>query len=140
MLHALTGQGTNRDAYIIGRKQVGAFYHQLVTAYPQARRLCVVQDNRSIHTHPNACAVLLSLPPITPVWWLTYAPWLNPIEKLWRWLRANVLTLHRLADDCDARRARVTAFLDQFAAGSDDLPHDVGLLGDSRLATARRAA
>jgi hypothetical protein len=139
-LNALTGQVTYRDAYIIGREKVGAFYHQLVAAYPHARRIYVVQDNWSIHTHPDVCAVLESLPQITPVWLPTYAPWLNPIEKLWRWLRADVLTLHRLAADWDARRARVTTFLDQFAADADDLLHYVGLLGEGRLATARRAA
>jgi len=139
-LHALTGQVTYRDAYIIGRAKGGTCYHQLVAAYPQARRLYVVHDNWSIHTHPDVCAVLASLPPITAVWLPTYAPWLNPIAKLWRWLRADVLTLQRLADDWDALRARVTAFLDQFAADSDDLLHYVGLLGDGRLATARRAA
>ena len=139
-LNALTGQVTYRDAYIIGREKVGTFYHQLVAAYPHARRIYVVQDNWSIHTHPDVCAVLESLPQITAVWLPTYAPWLNPIEKLWRWLRADVLTLHRLADDWDALRARVTAFLDQLAADSDDLLHYVGLLGEGRLATARRAA
>jgi len=55
-------------------------------------------------------------------------------------LRAAVLTLHRLAADWDAPHTRVTAFLDQFTAGSADLLHYVGLLGDGHLATARRAA
>lgn len=139
-LDALTGQVTYRDAYIIGREKVGAFYQQLVAAYPQARRLYVVHDNWSIHTHPDVCAVRASLPQIEPVWLPTYAPWLNPIEKLWRWMRADVLALYRLAADWDALHTRVTAFLDQFAAGSADLLHYVGLLGDGRLATARRAA
>jgi len=65
-----------------------------------------VQDNWSIHTHPDVCAVLESLPQIEPVWLPAYAPRLNPIEKLWRWLRADVLTLHRLTDDWDALHAR----------------------------------
>lgn len=139
-LHALTGQVTYRDAYIIGRERVSAFYQQLVATYPQARRLYVVQDNWSIHTHPDVLATVERLPQVTPVWLPTYAPWLNPIEKLWRWLRTDVLRLHRLAGDWAALHARVNAFLDQFAAGSDDLLHYVGLLGDGRLAEARRAA
>ena len=33
---------------------------------------------------------LFQWPRIEPVWLPTYAPWLNPIEKLWRWLRQEV--------------------------------------------------
>lgn len=139
-LNALTGQVTYRDAYIIGREKVAAFYTYLVATYPQARRIFVVQDNWSIHHHPDVRTACEALPQIEPVWLPTYAPWLNPIEKLWRWVRADVLAFHRLASDWDALRARVTAFLDQFAPGSDDLLRYVGLLGDGCLATARRAA
>lgn len=139
-LNALSGQVTYHDAYIMGRERVSAFYHQLVATYPRARRLYVVQDNWSIHTHPDVLATVDGLPQVTPVWLPTYAPWLNPFEKLWRWLRADVLRRHRLAHDWAALHARVRAFLDQFTAGSDDLLHYVGLLGDGRLAAARRAA
>ena len=60
-----------------------------------------------------------ALPRCEPVWLPTYAPWLNPIEKLWRWLKGDVLKQHRLAGDWPALRRRVTAFLDQFATGSE---------------------
>lgn len=139
-LNALTGQLTYHDAYIIGRERVGVFYQQLVATYPHARRLYVVQDNWSIHTHPDVLAAVERLPPVEPVWLPTYAPWLNPIEKLWRWLREEVLRLHRLAGDWVALHARVRAFLDQFTSGSNDLLHYVGLLGAGHLALARRAA
>jgi transposase len=139
-LNALSGQVSYRDNCLVGRRQVSAFYEQLVATYPDARRLYVVQDNWSIHTHPEVLATLGHLPQVTPVWLPTYAPWLNPIEKLWRWLRTDVLRLHRLAGDWHALQARVRAFLDQFAAGSEHLLHYVGLLGQGRLAQARRAA
>lgn len=45
----------------------------------------------------------------------TYAPWLNPIEKLWRWLCQEVLHLHRLADRRDQLQRTVDGFLGQFA-------------------------
>jgi putative transposase len=64
--------------------------------------------------------------------------WRNPIEKLWRWLKQDVLKQHRLAADWRALRQRVTAFLAQFAAGSHELLHYVGLLGDGKLAQACR--
>ena len=78
----------------------------------------MVQDNWSIHTHDDVLAALATLPTIEPVWLPTYAPWLNPIEKLWRWLKQAVVKMHRLAAEWPELRRRVNAFLDQFAEGS----------------------
>ncbi len=80
-LNALTGRVDYLDAYIIGREKVIVFYRQLAAAYGDARRIYVVQDNWSIHTHPEVQAALSELPRIEPVWLPTYAPWLNPIEE-----------------------------------------------------------
>ena len=135
-LNALSGRVDYLDAYIIGREKVVRFYHQLATAYPHARRIYVVQDNWSIHRHADVVDALVALPQIEPVWLPTYAPWLNPIEKLWRWLREQVLTLHRLAGDWDTLRERVNAFLNQFAEESHVLLHYVGLKGEGKLAQA----
>jgi transposase len=133
-LNAVTG----RVDSIVGRAKVIQFYRQLDAAYPDAERLLVVQDNWSIHTHADVLAALKKWPRIEPVWLPTYSPWLNPIEKLWRWLRQDVLKLHRLAGDWAGLRGRVNQFLGQFAAGSQDLLRYVGLLGKGRLAQALR--
>lgn len=137
-LNALSGRVEYLDAYIIGREKVGAFYRQLASAYAHARRIYVVQDNWSIHSHADVLSVLAELPSIEPVWLPTYAPWLNPIEKLWRWLREQVVTMHRLAGDWQALRERVNAFLDQFAQHGQSLLHYVGLQGEGKLAQAAR--
>ena len=133
-LNALTGQLDYADGYIVGRAKVSAFYRQLVAAYPDTTRIYVVQDNWSIHAHPDVLAAVAELPQIEIVWLPTYAPWLNPIEKAWRWLRQDVLHLHRLAHAWPALRHRVNAFLDQFADGSQALCHYVGLLGEGKYA------
>jgi transposase len=135
-LNAWTGQVNSLDAYIVGRANVIEFYQQVVQAYPEAEHIYVVQDNWSIHRHDEVVAALTTLPQIAPVWVPTYAAWRNPIEKLWRWLRQDVLTMHRLADDWTALRQRVRWLLDQFAHGSQDVLHYVGLLGDGHLAQA----
>lgn len=135
-LNAMTGQVDFRDNYVVGRKQVAAFYRHLDAAYPDAARIYVVQDNWSIHRHDDVRAALATLPRIEPVWLPTYAPWLNPIEKLWGWLRADILTGHRLAGDWAALHDRVDAFLAQFGAGSPEVLHRVGLRGEGRLAQA----
>lgn len=132
-----------------------AFYQDLRAAYPEAERLSVVEDNWPVHFHPDVLVALepqeSPWPRRIPAHWSrepspaarerwgalqlpiqivplpTYAPWTNPIEKLWRWLRQDVLHLHRQADDLGALRAQVAAFLAQFATGSAALLQYVGL-------------
>ena len=135
-LNAVTGQVNFLDAYIVGREKVIKFYEQLNSVYSNVERLLVVQDNWSIHTHEDVLEALKKWPRIEPVWLPTYSPWLNPIEKLWRWLRQDVLKQHRLAGDWPSLRSRVNQFLGQFATGSQDLLRYVGLLGKGKLAQA----
>jgi transposase len=131
------------------------FYQDLVAAYPQARRIYVIQDNWPVHHHPDVLVALerqesrftLPLPPswatephaaalarwgslrlpIQLVWLPTYASWLNPIEKLWRKLRQDVTQLHPWADDLQRLRTALDAFFVPFATGSPTLKRYVGL-------------
>lgn len=137
-LNAQTGQIDTLDNYIVGRKQVIQLFKRLDAAYPQAARIWVVLDNWSIHQHPDVQAALQALPRLSLVWLPTYAPWLNPIEKFWRWIRQQVLYLHRDADDWNRLQEHLHAFLAQFASGSTEVLEYVGLLGDGLLAQARR--
>jgi DDE superfamily endonuclease len=137
-LNAVTGRVDFLDGYVVGRAKVIEFYEQWDRSYPDADRLLVVQDDRSIHRHDAVTAALARWPRIEPVWLPTSAPWLNPIEKLWRWPRQDVLRLHRLAGDWADLRGRVNQFLGQFAAGSRALLHDGGLAGRGKLAQALR--
>jgi transposase len=104
------------------------FLRTLREAYP-SERLFLVWDNWPIHQHPTVLAEASRLA-IELLWLPTYAPWTNVIEKLWRWLKADRLHHHRLADDWAALTATVAAFLDQFAHGSQDLLRYVGALPD----------
>lgn len=132
------------------------FYRELVTAYPDATRIYLVQDNWPVHFHPDLLVALepqrttfpLSRPPSWPsaphpaavrqweelhlpiqlVPLPTYASWCNPIEKLWRYLKQTVTHLHPWADDLPCLRQEVDTFLDRFATGSRDLLRYVGLL------------
>lgn len=134
-LNALTGQVDYLDGYIVGRKQLITFYQQLNQTYRRAERVYVIQDNWSIHRHPDVLAALADYPRLQPLWLPTYAPWLNPIEKLWRWTRQSVLTLHRWVTDWERVKQNVRDFLAQFHAGSQALLRYVGLLGKGRLAS-----
>lgn len=134
-LNALTGQVHYLDGYIVGRQQVIQFYAHLDCAYPKKVELIyVIQDNWNIHTHPDVLTALADYPRIQPVWLPTYAPWLNPIEKLWRWLRQDILKMHRWVEDWPQVKQRVREFLEQFARGSAALLRYVGLKGKGKLA------
>jgi hypothetical protein len=139
----------------VGPQELVRFYQQLRAAYPTAPRLYVVQDNWPWHFHPDVRVALepqeQPWPWYRPARWSTepsaaavrrwgalqlpiqlvplptYASWLNPIEKLWRKLKQELLHLHRLADHLDELRTLVTTYLDQFAGGSRELLRYVGL-------------
>jgi len=138
-LNACTGQVSYLQGYIIGRKQVGAFYRQLADQYAHFEKVYVIEDNWNIHTHPDVQATLQQLPVLEVVGLPTYASWLNPIEKLWRWTRQTVLHRHRLSDRWEELKQRVASFFDQFKDGSQELLCYVGLLGDGKFAKALKA-
>ncbi len=135
-LNALDGQVDFLDNYIVGRRQVIQMYERIHQRYRSYTRVFVAQDNWPVHRHAEVLRALKAFPEIQPVWLPTYSPWLNPIEKLWRWLRVAVLKMHRLAEEWPTLLQRVRAFLHQFALGSQDLLHYVGLLGPGSLARA----
>jgi hypothetical protein len=51
----------------------------------------------------------------------TYSSWRNPIEKVWRFLKQEVLHMHPWADDWLHLKSQVAAFLDRFAAPNSTL-------------------
>ena len=134
-LNALTGQVHDLGGYIVGRQQVIQFYSQLDQAYPGTDLIYVSQDHWNIHTHPDVVTALENYPRITPVWLPTYAPWLTPIEKLWRWPRPEILKMHHWVEDWAQVKHRIHKFLGQFAHGSCQLLRSVGLVGKGKLAT-----
>jgi hypothetical protein len=153
-LNACTGQVIYRQRHRISVDQLSAFYADLRAAYPDLKTLYVAQDNWPVHFHPDVLARLepqtwpfpFNVPgnwsnkpskkavqdnlPIQILCLPIYASWCNPIEKLWRWLRQDILHLHRMSNEWQALKDQVNAFLDTFASGSDELLHYVGLLPD----------
>jgi transposase len=126
-LNGWDGQVTYWQRSEVGQQQLVGFYRHLRQVYPSPTTLYVVQDNWPVHKLPAVQAVMQT-ERLTPVFLPTYASWLNPIEKLWRWLRQDVLHTHSLAADLDQLRTQVCSFLDQFATGSDALLRYTGLL------------
>ena len=127
VLNGLTGRVTYMQRSKIGKEALVTFYAQVRAAYPDAKKIYIVQDNWPLHKLPEVTEAMRSHH-LTPLFLPTYASWLNPIEKLWRWLKQDILHLHRLVHQLDKLRNFVTGFLDQFQNGSDELLHCVGLL------------
>lgn len=138
VLDAYSGRVMTVDGHDTGRARLALLYRGIDAAYPVARRIYVVQDNWPVHKHADLDAQLARLPRIQRVWLPLAAHWLNPIEKLWRKLRQEVLRFHRLAHDWLALRRTVRTYLHQFDDAAPALLDAVGLLGDGLLARARR--
>jgi transposase len=95
----------------------------------------VIPDNGNIPTPPDGLTALADSPRIHPVGLPTYAPWLNPLEHLWRWVRQDILKLPRWGEEWPQGKHRGPDFLAQVAPGSSALLRYVGLTGKGKLAT-----
>lgn len=153
-INAVDGRVHFRQAESISTDELIQFYGQVAEDYPEAETIYVVQDNWPVHFHADLIGHLEkqewpwsfddSVPdnwpevpeeptaqnplPIQLLCLPTYASWLNPIEKLWRWLRQEVLHLHRLAKAWETLKERVASFLERFAQESTELLRYTGLL------------
>lgn len=151
-LNALTGQLSYRQRSRTDTACLAGFWYDLRRDYPDADTIYVVVDNWPVHFHPDVLAPLQAqdfpFPETLPLHWQaepsarakvddlpiqllclpTYSSWLNPIEKLWRWLKQEVLHRHRHSDNWPALNQRVNQSLDGFSHGSTELLRYVGLL------------
>lgn len=109
-----------------GKVALMTLYQQIRQQYPQ-QLIYVVQDNCPFHKCDDVKRTLHQLD-IVPVFLPTYASWLNPIEKLWHWLRADVLKGHPFAHSLYRLRQQVATFLDRFQKPSPSLLRYIGLL------------
>lgn len=150
-----TGRVIYRRSSRLGVVELVKLYQDLRRVYPNARIIYVIQDNWPVHFHPDVLVALqeqefghwhqtpghwsrqpsekarrewegLQLP-IQLVPLPTYASWLNPIEKLWRWMKQEIVHHHHLAHDLAVFRGELDAFLTQFNRPSPELLEYVGL-------------
>jgi hypothetical protein len=154
-LDPFTGQVVAWQGTRFDRPQVVGFYRQVRLAYPDVEQIDIVQDNWPVHFHPDVLVALepqvQPWPLYRPRHWAeepspeavrrwgglnlpiqliplpTYASWTNPIEKLWRKGKQEVLHLHRWAGQLPVLREEFLRFLAQYALGSFDLLRYVGL-------------
>ncbi len=125
-LDAATGQLFAWQRAHFDRVTLRRFFEAVEAAYPHATQIFVFLDNWPVHFHPDLLRALRGSK-LTLVRLPTYAPWTNPIEKVWRKLYADVLHLHRRATDWERLQREVQTWLDQWAAPSPTLLRYTGL-------------
>lgn len=132
-MDAYTGRVVWVDDKVVGVEALCLLMSKLRKAYGSERTIFLVWDNWHIHYQQKVAATATECN-IQLLWLPTYAPWTNPIEKMWRWLKQWHLHNHQLALglDFDILKQRVRTFLEAFADGSDDLLRYVGLLPETQ--------
>ena len=112
----------------IDRKTFARFLLEVSKEYEMAKKIYVMVDNWPVHYHPEAKAILEQDHRIELVPLPTYAPWLNYIEKVWRWLWQKVVHAHPYANDFNLFKDRISEALNSLAGGSSDMLKYVGLV------------
>lgn len=125
-LDAIRGTVLAQQRSSFNRRRLIVYYHEIAAAYPHAETIFLVQDNWPVHFHPDILQVLpasriclLRLP--------TYAPWTNPIEKLWLRLKQELIHQHHFQDDWNGLQQAVQDWLDHCDDDPLDLLRYVGL-------------
>lgn len=126
-LNAVTGAVHSEDMSVVSADRLAKSVARLSDWYPDAETISLVWDNWPVHQHPQVMAALERQPRVRVLWLPTYAPWLNTIEKLWRWTRQRVSHAHPWCDDFAEFRRQIRAELATLVQGSKDLLTYVGL-------------
>jgi hypothetical protein len=111
----------------IDRKTFARFIMEVSRDYETAKKIYVIIDNWPVHYHPDVRTILDRDQRIELVPLPTYSPWLNYIEKVWRWLRQKVTHGHPYADDFNLFKERISEALDSLSTGSEQMLKYVGL-------------
>lgn len=106
-----------------GGEGFAAFLAQIAQTWPDDQ-LVLVMDNVSYHRSPMVRAWWVEQQGrVTPFWLPVYAPNLNLMERVWRFLKQR-LACHRFWDDVDGIEATAGTLLTQIEAHfhTDDGP------------------
>jgi len=111
-LDAVQGAVMVQDMNCVTAARLARNVGKLSLRYPQAQQIYLVWDNWPVHNHPKVQAALAEDDRIHVLPLPSYAPWLNPIEKTWRWARQRVSHTHPWSNDFREFKNHV---LDEFA-------------------------
>lgn len=126
-LNAVSGRVHHSDMARVTAPRLARSVAQLSRWYPDAERIYLAWDNWPVHGHQKVLDALAAQRRIEVLWLPTYAPWLNAIEKVWRWVRQRVAHTHPWCDDFREFRRQIQAQLDRLSEGSPEILRYVGL-------------
>lgn len=126
-LNAHSGVMHSQDMSRVSADRLARSVAQISTWYPDAENIYLVWDNWPVHAHPKVREALQRQPRVHVRWLPTYAPWLNRIEKAWRWGRQRVAHAHPWCDDFLEFRKQIRDEYAQLATPSKDFQRYVGL-------------
>lgn len=107
VLDALTAQVQAWDFAKTTADRIGRCWLRAAGQYPLASKIYIVVDNWSVHFHARVLAELAKDPRAQLLPLPTYSPWLNNIEKLWRWTKQHVVHAHPWCDDFNTFKTHV---------------------------------
>jgi transposase len=125
-LDAFDGRTCSMSRSSIGVGPICVFMRQVRAAYGPDVAIIIAWDNWPPHHAEEVLATAARLN-IQILYTPTYAPWTNPIEKLWDLLKDEVLRLHRLSDQWSELRVRVEKFMGKLRNPNPGLLRLVGL-------------
>jgi putative transposase len=108
-------------------KRLADLYLSAGRAFPEAETVTLVMDNWPVHFHERAVRALREDPRLEILPLPTYSPWLNPVEKLWRWIRQRLERNHPWAGDLEELRGQAREELLRARERIDELLKYVGL-------------
>jgi hypothetical protein len=126
-LDSCSGKVLAWQGYKAGIRAWVSFMGSIRQSYGEDLEIYLVWDNWPTHSKPPVLEAAKANR-ITLLYLPSYAPWLNPIEKLWKWLKQSVIHMHRLSEEWEQLKQQVMDFFSHFATGSTELLHYVGLL------------
>jgi transposase len=126
-LNCVTGECFTWQRSAFTKATLKRFYKALAARYPDADVIYVIQDNWPVHFLPDIVEAaakvgveLVRLP--------TYAPWTNPVEKIWLNLKRELLHHHPFPDNWPGLKHAVNDWLSRLDQPSPELLRSVGLL------------
>jgi hypothetical protein len=126
-LNGSTGAIHRQDMSRVSADRLARNVAQISQWHPQAEKIYLVWDNWPVHAHPKVLEALRQQPRIEVLWLPTYAPWLNYMEKGWRWGRQRVAHAHPWSDDFLEFRQQIRDEYARLATPSEEFRRYVGL-------------
>jgi transposase len=116
VLDAMDGRLQTWDYGKATAPRLGKCWSIAAANYPNAKKIYLVMDNWPVHFHKDALGPLLRDPRVEILPLPTYSPWLNNIEKAWRWVKGRVTHAHPWSNDFTVFREQVRAELQRASA------------------------